>query len=499
MKAILHDKKVYLISILLVIVGYFLYLMVPCLNRDLWNDETYTLRHFTIGPLWQTLTDYRVPNNHIFFNIVDHFYLRLIGVRQMSILVEHPWILRVPMLFIALATLVLIYQTAKLSAGRLAGILAVAILVTCIPFQNFCLQIRGYGFTMFFGLLLLYSSLRYLNHKRKLDLVLMVVCSFILVYTIPSNIYCIIGILGFWGFEWLYDGIRERTFTRTYWVPVLMVMIGVGVAILCYLPIYKEVVSNRFVTPLSPPFQLRNIIDATFFYRDMVEGRKLLFVLFGLSAFLYFIPVMPGFRNISRTWRLVCWQFVGSIAAVVATGQHPPCRVFIYLSVFLALLMAVTLAYAIRLLLPGLYRPVAITILVVYLICACERDRAAISDIMDQNIANGVLTQTLRTDFYLHDYDPLTITHYLIEQNKHTPPPVILRPEDIDMEHYLRVFQVPFHSRDSIDQFLSQGHTLYLMTYNPHNVDSGFVERYHCTVREVLPHSFHHVYELERR
>ena len=37
------------------------------LNNDFWNDELYTLDKFTFVPISQTLWDYHVPNNHIFF------------------------------------------------------------------------------------------------------------------------------------------------------------------------------------------------------------------------------------------------------------------------------------------------------------------------------------------------------------------------------------------------------------------------------------------------
>jgi hypothetical protein len=64
-----------------VLFGWLVYSFV---NVDFWNDEIYTLKAFTFVPLHTTLTDYHAPNNHVFLNLVDNLYLRLLGINTLK-------------------------------------------------------------------------------------------------------------------------------------------------------------------------------------------------------------------------------------------------------------------------------------------------------------------------------------------------------------------------------------------------------------------------------
>src|ERR1700721_1269573 len=89
--------------LLLAFIGYFLYQMIPGLNNDLWNDEIYTLIKFTLVPFKTTITDYHVPNNHIFYNVFNHFWLKLTGISNLRLAMEHVWVLRLPLLLLSVA------------------------------------------------------------------------------------------------------------------------------------------------------------------------------------------------------------------------------------------------------------------------------------------------------------------------------------------------------------------------------------------------------------
>ena len=164
--ALLNNSKTqnYIFSRLLLaaILFYFLWLMIPRLQDNLWNDEIYTLKNFTLVSFHHTVTDYHVPNNHVFYNLCDNAYLKLLGIHQIKAVMERPQILRLPLLFLALLTIICAFKTGKLIAGDKAGLLAAGILVVTISFQNFCLQVRGYPFSQFFDLLLIFATLAYL-------------------------------------------------------------------------------------------------------------------------------------------------------------------------------------------------------------------------------------------------------------------------------------------------------------------------------------------------
>src|SRR6185369_4059270 len=81
--------------LLLLVFSVYLLFQFPFLSFDLWNDEIYTLKHFTFVSALQIVTDYHVPNNHIFFNLINHAYLQLIGEQTVHTLMDHSWVLRI--------------------------------------------------------------------------------------------------------------------------------------------------------------------------------------------------------------------------------------------------------------------------------------------------------------------------------------------------------------------------------------------------------------------
>ena len=479
--------------LLMGITGYFLFLMIPWLGNDLWSDEFSTVRKFCLVSLRTTVTDYS-STNHVLYDLFNNCFLRLLHVRDMTYILEHPWVLRLPMLLFSLFTLLIVYYTAKLVQGKQAGIIAVAVLSTTIPFQNFCLQIRGYEFTIFFDLLLMYSSLHFLTYGIRSYLILMALSSFAAVYSIQSNIYCVIGIVAFMGFEYLISALRDRDFAIWDLAPIGAVLTGMAMALFCYLPIYKEVFTNHLVTGQSPPFRLANIHDATSFYSDFSQGRRLLYLLFGISAILYLTPVMSGYTNLSRTWRMTLWQLAAPILIITALGQHPPARVFIYFCSLPALLISVNLVFAMRLLFADRYHSAMITLLLLFLIYFCQHDRKFIVDHMSENIRKGITEANLRYDFYLHDYHPLSITHFLQQQSNMKPAPIIIKP--FDMYPYLNAYHIPYHSMDSMDHFLARHMRVLLITIDPHKPDSALLSQHRCSVREVLPPSYHHLMQI---
>ena len=491
-------KKVYVVTAISAILGYFLYQIIPQLNNNLWNDEFITILSFILVPFKTTLTNYHTSNNHILFSIFSHFYLQALGITSSTYTLENPWILRLPMLFVSIATLLMMYKTGKMIGGRSVGLLSMAILATTIPFHNFCLQLRGYPFSMFFDTLIIYSIASYFKEGRKKYLILLAISIWLTFYTIPSNLYCIVAISAFLSGELIYNCIKERAIDSRFWKPLIAVVIGMILALICFSPVLERVFTNDYVRATFHPSR---IIDATFFYGDLIWGRRLLFILFGVSAFIYFIPIMPSQANVTLLWRMVYWQFIIPVIIVVIAGQHPPPRIFVYLFIFMAPLIAVNINYLLRLLIQSRYRSTIIALMILYLLIASHINKTTLDHEMSENIRQGILTENLLYNYYLYHYTPLAVAHYLKEREKQEPQPVILKPDD--MCYYLTALNTTYHRRDSTDYFLSQGKkVIYVTTYR---LEQRLADQYHCTVREILPSSkeilqpsYHHVLELER-
>ncbi len=496
-------KRTFTTLLLTGIIGYFLYLMVPLLSNDLWNDEIYTLEKFTLVHLRTTLTDYHVPNNHILFNILDHFYLKLAGIKTLRQAMENVWVLRLPLLLLSVITLVLQYKTGKLAGGEIAGLLSAAILACTIPFQNFCEQVRGYPFSIFFDLLLVYNALMYSIYHRRNNLVGIIVCSAATVYTIPSNLYCVLALIAFFGIEWLLKTIREKRFETDNFYPALAAAGGIAIALVFYSPVLNQVFTNEYVrgatTAAAPTAPVKSVNMLLVFYDEIISGQVTLYISFIVCSVLYFIlPLSAGQTHTGKIWKLILWQLITPIVMIVLQGQHPPDRVFAYLSPFVALLIGVTLAYVIGSLTGGKLKWVATVLVLVYLLAACQQERKTVNDIMNGYLITEERSQDLRTNYYQHNFHPLQVAQYLEKRGGKNEIPVIIKwSEPHDMPEYLDAFGVPTQPADSLDHLLGSRKKVYWITLFPHELDSTFLATHHCSKKEMLPPSYHHLFELD--
>ena len=56
------------IAAVLALTCFYLYSMA---TTSLWNDELYSIKHFSSQGIWNAISNYHVPNNHIFFNVLN--------------------------------------------------------------------------------------------------------------------------------------------------------------------------------------------------------------------------------------------------------------------------------------------------------------------------------------------------------------------------------------------------------------------------------------------
>jgi hypothetical protein len=489
-------NRIYMAVTITVPVLYFLSIMIPWLGNNLWSDEFYTLKWFSLVPLKTVVADYH-STNHILYDLFNYCYLKILGIDSLAYLLERPWILRLPLLLLALVSLLLMYRTAALIGGRMAGIAAVALLATDIPFQNYCIQIRGYGFTVFFDLLLIYCCLHYARYGRRVGLIGIAVAGFAAMYSVLSNLYSLIGAMAFWAFEPVYIWIKERGVLTIYWKPILALSLGLGLALLCYSPVFKDAFTNHYVNPKSASFHLSNVYEATFVYAEIIHGRIPLYFVFLACALIYFTPVVAGRKAISTAWRLVGWQFVVPVVIVMGVGQHPPARIFIHLCVFADLLIATTVIYVLGILLPRVYTATGVGLMCLYLIWACQKEKAEIRVMMSPYVIQPKIHQDLRANYCLYYYEPLRVCNYIAEQYQRSVPTVLQR--SAYMHCYLETLHVPYYLPDSIDHLLTMHKKILLSTVYPVEIDSVFMALHHCSARELMPPSFDHLFELEAR
>ena len=109
---------------------------------DISGDEAYTYLAFIRGSLWQTASDYHLPNNHIFLSLILNLVLRIFGGEL--------WVLRMPTFLAGILMVPASYALGKRLYSPATGILA-AIAVAIFPeLVHFSAIFRGYIVVAFF-------------------------------------------------------------------------------------------------------------------------------------------------------------------------------------------------------------------------------------------------------------------------------------------------------------------------------------------------------------
>jgi hypothetical protein len=235
------------LAALLVIMLLAVIFRLEYIYSPLHHDEAYTYVAFARS-LFAAVTDYHLPNNHIFHSILVFLSTRIFGIQ--------PWAVRLPAFTAGVLLVPAAYWLAKRLYDRWTG-LGAALLVAWLPILiNYSTNARGYTLVALFTLLTLVLGTIVLQQKNLFAWMLISLFSALGLYTVPVMLFPF-GIL----FAWLFiqnqvEGpgpYRSKLDFLRYWV-----VAGFGAAILAilfYTPILiftgpEKVFANSFVSPL---------------------------------------------------------------------------------------------------------------------------------------------------------------------------------------------------------------------------------------------------------
>lgn len=395
---------------------WIMYVIVEYINLDFWRDEMYTLDYFVFVPSIKILTDYQMPNNHIFSNLLNRIYTFVFGLDDIEI-IQYPWKMRILMIFYTLVTFIFVYRIGKDFLGHLSGVLAIAVLGSTLPFLNFSVQVRGYSLSITLVSILMYYILRYCKEGRKRNALVILLATSTLIYTIPSNVYIVASIVVYWACVWSFLNWHNRRFleyshkekNRIITIFVSIVAGGV-IAVALYLPILSGIANNKYVmetyiktsgfnvhtlTTLMPQsigyiisyrWFLLIIIPYGFYllFRDLLESKKYYLLIYFLS--MPFSVVFPFVISFFR-------------------GDNPYDRVFIPIVVPFAIIGGITISsLIIRFSLRGKYiffSLISIATAFSFISAVSYRDSVLLA-----NLETGKETQNIMVNYYQKYYNP---------------------------------------------------------------------------------------------
>lgn len=226
----LPAKREFILLALIVILAAFLRLTL--INRGMEYDESYTFSEFARHSFRQVVTDYHVPNNHVFHTILVRCSYLLFG--------NHPWALRVPAFIAGMALVIAVYFLARRIYSELTGLVAAGGVAVLPVLVLYSVNARGYTLICFWSVLLLLIG-DYVRRNRNLAAwILMTLVTALGFYTIPIMLYPL-GIAVTWLFlSGIFGDISPEYGGMKYWLAYLA---GFGISaalftLLLYSPIF---------------------------------------------------------------------------------------------------------------------------------------------------------------------------------------------------------------------------------------------------------------------
>jgi 4-amino-4-deoxy-L-arabinose transferase-like glycosyltransferase len=221
-------------------------LRVAGMNDPVSYDEAYTYVGFASRSLWAIISDYSLPNNHIFHSLLVHFSVMIWG--------NHPWSLRLPALLAGLLTILAAYGFGKAAYSEESGLTAAAIVAYFPELVRFSTEARGYSLVGLFTLLIFWLGWQLVDQSDRRIWFLLTLCTSLGFWTIPTMLFPA-GALYLWLF--LQGLIQDSGKKRKYFISFFVSGVGVGIlTFLLYAPVLKisgwrQLFANGFVQPIN--------------------------------------------------------------------------------------------------------------------------------------------------------------------------------------------------------------------------------------------------------
>ncbi len=158
------------------------------INFPMGYDEAYTYVAFASQPVWKVISDYHLPNNHIFHTLLVHVSTRLVGSIQ-------PWAVRIPTFLSGVLVILGVYFLARRLYGRPAALIAACLVSAANYLVVYSAEARGYMPLTLLTLLAFLAGSYVLQHKNRLVWIGLVVICALGFFTVPIMLYAFGGLM----------------------------------------------------------------------------------------------------------------------------------------------------------------------------------------------------------------------------------------------------------------------------------------------------------------
>jgi hypothetical protein len=229
--------------ILLSIVGRLVFLFQP-----IRYDEAFTLIEFAAESFSAVISDYHVPNNHVFHTVLVFICYRLFG--------DQPWIIRLPAFFSGVVLVPVSFLLGQVLYNRPTGLLTASLVATSPLLIDYSTNARGYMLVTLLFVLLLFLSAYVRRQQNRVAWLQISILASLGFWTIPVMLYPF-GVVMLW---LLFSNLagdadlpRRTTIIRRVIISAIFTSL---LTVLLYLPVFLNsgvgsVIANPFVSPVS--------------------------------------------------------------------------------------------------------------------------------------------------------------------------------------------------------------------------------------------------------
>jgi len=417
-----RDKKYqYIVLALTLLAGIN---RVVFLSKPISHDEAYTFMAFAIRGLNYAMSNYHLPNNHVFHTILVILSSRLFG--------EAPWAIRLPAFLAGIALVPVTYFVARCFYDVPIALVSTSLVASMPVLIDYSTNARGYTLITLLSLSLVIIATYFKDHKNLVAWTIFVILASVGFYTIPTMLYPFGMVM-----TWLLLSALFKNVSLDYGSRIYLYLIGSGIAVLLltalfYAPILISSVGNPLIgnnalealgwSELieSIPVRIKNT------WREWIEGLPAFMVYGILAGFIvsFIVPKMPRSHKVPLALAGVVWISLALIVQRVA----PWPRIWLFLLPFILIWASAGIIGLSRIVLTriSLGNALGLVIMIAFILvsmsASIERSARYYSEnkgvLGDVELVSVFLEQNLKTNDVVVVTNPNTITlkYYLRRQ-----------------------------------------------------------------------------------
>jgi hypothetical protein len=221
---------------------FAIWLRLYKINQKMDYDEAYTYIAFASKSIWTILSDYHLPNNHIFHTLLVHIAIQITGSGQ-------PWSVRIPAYIAGVLIVPTIYLLARQLYNRPIAILATCLVVINPFLIQYSTNARGYSLLALITILTFGLGSYLLHRKNWFAWMLFSVLCALGFFTVPVMLYPY-GCLIIWLFFSSLTGDLgpEYASRKVFWIYLFATSVLTGLlTLLFYAPILQQAAGPRLL------------------------------------------------------------------------------------------------------------------------------------------------------------------------------------------------------------------------------------------------------------